>query len=50
MGAAMEFQTITYSTASGALAWCSDHGFDRHHCYAKLISTTHPVAGSTAFN
>ncbi len=41
---------ITYPTASGALAWCSDHGFDRNHCYAKLISTTHPVAGSTAFN
>lgn len=41
---------ITYPTASGALAWCSDHGFDRNHCYAKLISTTHTVAGSTAFN
>lgn len=41
---------ITYPTASGALAWCSDHGFDRNHCYAKLISTTHAVAGSTAFN
>ncbi|OBB25348.1 serine/threonine protein kinase [Mycolicibacterium peregrinum] len=41
---------ITYPTASGALAWCSGHGFDRNHCYAKLISTTHAVAGSTAFN
>ncbi|WP_166902389.1 serine/threonine-protein kinase [Mycobacterium sp. DL440] len=41
---------ITYPNASGALAWCSDHGFDRNHCYAKLISTTHAVSGSTAFN
>ena len=41
---------ISYPDASGALAWCSDHGFDRNHCYAKLISTTHAVAGSTAFN
>ena len=32
------------------LSWCSDHGFDRNHSYAKLISTTHAVAGSTAFN
>lgn len=41
---------ITYPNASGALTWCRDHGFDRNHCYAKLISTTHAVAGSTAFN
>lgn len=41
---------ITYPTASGALAWCREQGFDRNHCYAKLISKTHGVAGSTAFN
>src|SRR5690242_13307282 len=41
---------IAYPDASGALAWCSDQGFDRDHCYAKLISKTHAVAGSTAFN
>lgn len=41
---------ISYPEASGALAWCRDHGFDRNHCYAKLISTTHAVRGSTAFN
>lgn len=41
---------ISFPDASGALAWCSGHGFDRDHCYAKLISTTHAVRGSTAFN
>ncbi|GFG73254.1 hypothetical protein MBOT_06190 [Mycobacterium botniense] len=41
---------ITYPDASGALAWCRSHGFDRDHCIAKLISATHPVAGSTAYN
>lgn len=41
---------ITYPTASGALAWCREQGFDRNHCYAKLISKTHGVPGSTAFN
>ena len=41
---------ITYASASGALAWCAYQGFDRDHCYAKLISRTHGVKGSTAFN
>lgn len=41
---------ITYPDASGALAWCRSHGFDRDHCVAKLISATHPVPGSTAYN
>ncbi|MGW4099113.1 protein kinase domain-containing protein [Mycobacterium sp. NPDC004974] len=41
---------ISYPDASGALAWCSSHGFDSNHCYAKLISKTHAVSGSTAFN
>lgn len=41
---------ISFPDASGALAWCHNYGFDRDHCYAKLISTTHAVAGSTAFN
>jgi hypothetical protein len=39
-----------FPTAEGALAWCTSNGFDRDHCYAKLISTTHPVEGSTAYN
>lgn len=41
---------ITYPTAAGALYWCSSNGFDSDHCYAKLISKTHAVSGSTAFN
>ena len=41
---------ISFPDASGALAWCTDQGFDRDHCYAKLISKTHAVSGSTAFN
>ncbi|MGV9799252.1 serine/threonine-protein kinase [Mycobacterium sp. NPDC003449] len=41
---------IAYDNAGGALAWCAAEGFDRDHCYAKLISTTHAVPGTTAFN
>lgn len=41
---------VTFPDAGGALAWCRDHGLDRDHCYAKLVSTTHPIDGSTAFN
>jgi serine/threonine-protein kinase len=39
-----------YPTASGALAWCRNEGLDNNHCYAKLVSTTHGVDGSTAHN
>lgn len=39
-----------FPTAEGALAWCSNGGFDRDHCFAKLISATHPVEGSTDYN
>jgi serine/threonine-protein kinase len=41
---------ITFPDSAGALAWCRGQGFDRDHCAAKIISTTHPVAGSTAYN
>jgi hypothetical protein len=41
---------VTFPDADGALAWCRSHNIDRDHCYAKLVSTTHPVDGSTAFN
>ena len=41
---------VTFPDADGALAWCRDHNLDRDHCYAKLVSTTHPVDDSTAFN
>ncbi|OBF28908.1 hypothetical protein A5724_26175 [Mycobacterium sp. ACS1612] len=39
-----------FPTADQALAWCTSNGLDRDHCYAKLISTTHAVEGSTAYN
>jgi serine/threonine kinase PknH len=41
---------VTFADSPGALAWCRTQGFDRDHCVAKIISTTHPVAGSTAYN
>ena len=41
---------LTFFTSDGALAWCRGEGVDRNHCFAKLISTTHPVEGSTAYN
>jgi serine/threonine kinase PknH len=41
---------LTFSDSSYALAWCSNQGFDRDHCIAKIVSTTLPVAGSTALN
>lgn len=37
----------TFSTPDGALQWCVNQGFDSNHCFAKLVSTTHPIAGST---
>ncbi|MFV9634448.1 hypothetical protein [Mycobacterium neumannii] len=40
----------TYPTAEGALAWCRNNQFDRDHCFAKLVSTTHAVEGSTDYN
>lgn len=41
---------IRFTDSGGALAWCRAQGFDRDHCVAKIVSTTHPVAGSTAYN
>ena len=41
---------ITFPTSAGTLAWCTSQGFDRDHCFAKIVSTTHPVEGSTAYN
>lgn len=32
------------------LGWCTEQGFDRDNCIAKMVSTTHPVAGSTKLN
>lgn len=41
---------VTFATPDGALAWCRAQGLGRNDCYAKLVSTTHPVRGSTAHN
>ena len=41
---------ITFNDSAGALRWCTAQGFDSDHCYAKLVSTTHSAAGSTAHN
>nr|WP_225952660.1 serine/threonine-protein kinase [Mycobacterium sp. OAS707] len=41
---------LLFTDSSGALQWCREQGYDRNHCFAKLISTTHGVAGSTAYN
>jgi hypothetical protein len=38
---------VTYPTGQDALGWCREHGFDALHCYAKLVSNTLPVEGST---
>lgn len=32
------------------LAWCTQQGFDRDDCAAKVVSTWRPVAGSTRYN
>ncbi|WP_040768777.1 serine/threonine-protein kinase [Tsukamurella sp. 1534] len=39
-----------WDSAEPALAWCLQQNYDRDHCAAKLISTTHPVAGSSRYN
>lgn len=39
---------ITFPDSGGALDWCTSHNRDRNHCYAKIVSTTHPIDGSTA--
>jgi hypothetical protein len=41
---------VTFESSDDALRWCSSQGFDPDHCYAKLVSTTHPVPASTAYN
>jgi hypothetical protein len=38
---------VTFTNPSDTLRWCTSNGFDRDHCYAKLISKTHPIEGST---
>ena len=38
---------LPYPTADGALGWCANNGFDADHCYAKIISRTRGVDGTT---
>jgi hypothetical protein len=40
----------TFPESAGALAWCRSQGLDRDHCAAKIVSTTHPIEGSSAYN
>jgi hypothetical protein len=40
----------TFPESAGALAWCRSQSLDSDHCAAKIVSTTHPVEGSTAYN
>lgn len=32
------------------LGWCRQQGFDRDHCFAKMVSTWRPVEGTTKLN
>jgi hypothetical protein len=32
------------------LDWCTEQGFDRDNCIAKIVSTTHAIEGSTKLN
>lgn len=41
---------LPFGDPNDALGWCSAQGFDRDHCVAKLVSTSHPIDGSTMFN
>jgi hypothetical protein len=41
---------VTFPESSGALAWCTSKGLDSDHCAAKIVSTAHPIEGSTAYN
>ncbi len=41
---------MPYPDSANPLAWCRAQALDRDHCIAKLISTTHGVGASTAYN
>jgi hypothetical protein len=38
----------TYDDADGALKWCWENGLGVNYCAAKLVSATHPPAGTFA--
>jgi hypothetical protein len=50
LGVWVTVASIAFNDATSALGWCSTQGFDADHCAARLVSTTHPVAGSFAHN
>jgi serine/threonine-protein kinase len=41
---------VSFATADGALEWCRQNGLDADHCYAKIVSATRPIGGTTAHN
>lgn len=41
---------LWFTAPEYTLAWCTNQGFDRDNCIAKIVSTTHPIAGSTRLN
>lgn len=38
------------SDPDDVLVWCTQQGFDRDNCAAKIVSTWRPIAGSTKYN
>lgn len=40
---------VSFATSGGAIGWCAQQNIDADHCYAKLVSTTRPVDGSTRY-
>jgi serine/threonine-protein kinase len=38
----------TFADADAVLQWCRDNGFGANYCAAKLVSATHPPAGTFA--
>jgi hypothetical protein len=40
---------LPQSTAAQANGWCDANGFDADHCFAKVISSTLGVGGTTVY-
>lgn len=38
---------VAFTSPDAANNWCAVNGLDADHCFAKMVSTTHPVDGST---
>ncbi|MQY20147.1 hypothetical protein NRB20_32430 [Nocardia sp. RB20] len=39
----------SFADSAGANSWCDGNGFSADHCFAKLVSSTRPVEGSTVY-